>query len=134
MEGRNLLIQIAAGGREHSPVVLPSLPLFRSLRLHMSPHSASLQCPRSLNQRLHNVKITHYRSLHYASSLLPAWQHTGWSTEMMCLRACMYQERKRERREGWIVVHGEVEMMSKDKRARRRQCGGRKMFSKLTDG
>lgn len=87
-EGRNLFILLAAGGGRvlaccaslSSPFSLTSPP-------PVSSHHASPQCPRPLNQRLHNVKITHYRSLHYASSLLPAWHRTGWPTEV-CLYAC----------------------------------------------
>lgn len=58
---------------------------------YISSYPAFLQCPRSLNQRLHNAKITHYGLLHCASFLLPLPGSTlGRPTEsdvLICMRA-----------------------------------------------
>lgn len=103
--------------------MLPPLPLFSlSSSSPISSHPASL---RSLNQRLHNVKITQYKSLHYASSVLPARQNAGWWNDVFI---CMHLtgENEDEERLDWGR-----ELMGRNKR--RLQCCRVNMVRKLTN-
>lgn len=126
---RNLSILIAAGWREHSLAALPfSTPRSCSLPLHPSlPIPACLQCPRSPNQRLHNVEITQYKSRSYASLLLscPA-EHRAlkWCVRMRALNGREREEWQPGPDWGGELMSGEI---------RRRQCCRINMFKTVTD-
>lgn len=129
---RNLLILIAAGRREHSLVVLPfSTPFSLSSSPPISSHPTSLQCPRSLNQRLHQ------RQDHSVQITPLCITSTPCLAEHRVVKWCVHMHALNGRERGWGErgmgegLDWGKELMSRNKR--RRQCCRIKMFRKLTD-